>query len=347
MTQIYDLVAIPRSRCSSAISVCRASSRAPRARRRPTLHGPISTGPKGNRVYFGYGTTRERRAADRRSRKAAERAEGADATRTCSTRRSRGSTCRPIWARTPCFRCCGMPIAEFAKTRIRQGARFHLSSPTRSIQNECHESRQMVWIFDVTDESKPFGVSTWTVPEDERQLLQRAADASARIRRTRTCTPIYYKRVMFFAHFNAGVRARGHPRSRISPKEIGYYIPAVTDKTDKRCVRRRAPRSSCKSRDPDQQRGSRRPRLHLHRRPRQYRHAHPRAHRRGAQDRELAKKNCPMCGRYTEGRHRPEKAEKALGELIKRHGPTCRRAITFRPAPHLRSFAFLPRTAPS
>ena len=23
---------------------------------------------------------------------------------------------------------------------------------------------------------------------------------------------------------------------RISPKEIGYYIPAITDKTDKRCV---------------------------------------------------------------------------------------------------------------
>ena len=28
-----------------------------------------------------------------------------------------------------------------------------------------------------------------------------------------------------------------------------------------------------------------------------------------------------MCGRYTEGRHRPEKAEKALGELIKRKWP--------------------------
>jgi putative SOS response-associated peptidase YedK len=28
-----------------------------------------------------------------------------------------------------------------------------------------------------------------------------------------------------------------------------------------------------------------------------------------------------MCGRYTEGRHRPEKAEKALGELIKRQWP--------------------------
>jgi hypothetical protein len=28
-----------------------------------------------------------------------------------------------------------------------------------------------------------------------------------------------------------------------------------------------------------------------------------------------------MCGRYTEGRHRPEKAEKVLRELIKRRWP--------------------------
>jgi len=40
---------------------------------------------------------------------------------------------------------------------------------------------------------------------------------------------------MFFGHFNAGVRAVDI-RDPFSPKEIGYYIPATTDKTSNRCV---------------------------------------------------------------------------------------------------------------
>jgi hypothetical protein len=48
-------------------------------------------------------------------------------------------------------------------------------------------------------------------------------------------TPIYYRRIVFVAHFNAGLRAIDI-RNPFDPKEIAYYIPAITDKTDKRCV---------------------------------------------------------------------------------------------------------------
>jgi hypothetical protein len=57
-------------------------------------------------------------------------------------------------------------------------------------------------------------------------------------------TPIYYGRVMFFAHFNAGVRAVDI-RDPYHPKEIGYYIPAITKKTDRRCVGK-GPEEVCK-----------------------------------------------------------------------------------------------------
>jgi len=49
-------------------------------------------------------------------------------------------------------------------------------------------------------------------------------------------TPIFYKRLMFFANFNAGVRAVD-VRDPFHPKEVGAYVPATTDKTDKRCVK--------------------------------------------------------------------------------------------------------------
>jgi hypothetical protein len=43
-------------------------------------------------------------------------------------------------------------------------------------------------------------------------------------------TPIYYKRIMFIASFNAGVRAID-VRDPYHPKEIAYYIPAMTQNT--------------------------------------------------------------------------------------------------------------------
>ena len=41
--------------------------------------------------------------------------------------------------------------------------------------------------------------------------------------------------MVFVAHFNAGVRAVD-VRNPFEPKEIGYFIPAITPKTDKRCL---------------------------------------------------------------------------------------------------------------
>jgi len=57
-------------------------------------------------------------------------------------------------------------------------------------------------------------------------------------------TPIYYKRIMFFAHFNAGVRAVDI-RDPYHPKDIASYIPAVTPRSDQRCVKRENGQEHC------------------------------------------------------------------------------------------------------
>ena len=56
--------------------------------------------------------------------------------------------------------------------------------------------------------------------------------------------PIYYKRLMFFAHFNAGVRALDI-RDPFNPKEIGYLHPGDERRTPWCWKRRPARRRSC------------------------------------------------------------------------------------------------------
>ena len=92
----------------------------------------------------------------------------------------------------------------------------------------------MVRLFDITTEKKMVGVSTWTVPEDSGNFCT-AGGRFGTHSSNENFTPIYYRRVLFIAHFNAGVRALDI-RDPFNPKEIGFYIPAVTSKTDKRCI---------------------------------------------------------------------------------------------------------------
>jgi hypothetical protein len=92
----------------------------------------------------------------------------------------------------------------------------------------------MIRIFDITTETKILGVSTWTVPESSGNFCDRGGRYGTHST-NENLTPIYYKKVVFVAHFNAGVRALD-VRDPFNPKEIGYYIPAITPQTDKRCV---------------------------------------------------------------------------------------------------------------
>ena len=87
----------------------------------------------------------------------------------------------------------------------------------------------MTWFVDITTETKPFGVATWTVPEASGNFCSRGGRFGTHSS-NENATAIYYKRVMFFAHFNAGVRAVDI-RDPFHPKEIASYIPAMTADT--------------------------------------------------------------------------------------------------------------------
>ena len=216
------------------------------------LHGAMSLGPSKNRVYFGYGTNGHgiMEIVDRNKLLNGPK-EPTDAN-LLYPQISRIDL-PPDAGSHSAYPLLGMVLPEFAKQKPgvpaaaagvehgemdtsakSQANRDFVISVGESLANECLENRQMVRVLDITDELHPFGVATWTVPEASGNFCDRGGRFGTHST-NENFTPIYYRKIVFVAHFNAGVRALDI-RDPYHPKEVGYYIPAVTANTDKRCV---------------------------------------------------------------------------------------------------------------
>jgi hypothetical protein len=112
------------------------------------------------------------------------------------------------------------------------------------VRKVSREGRQMVYFMDITDDKKPIGISNFRVPEQPGGHCARGGRFGAHSS-NENMPSMYDKRMIFIAYFNAGVRAVDI-RDPYSPKEVGYYIPAITEETDVRCVKNPAG-ESCKT----------------------------------------------------------------------------------------------------
>src|SRR5919108_5571145 len=241
MTQVYDLAdpAQPRFIRNFGLVGQQPGATGPA----PTeLHGMISTGPKGNRIYFGYGTNKSGvlQIVDRQKLISGP-AEPTPANllapevgRFDMNANNGAHTTLPV---------LGMQVAEFAKDKDG-GKRDIVVVVNESLANECTEPRQMVWIVDATDEKTPVGIATYTVPESSGNFCSRGGRFGSHSSNENQ-PPMYAGRYVFVAWFNAGVRALDIS-DPYHPKEAGYYIPATTEKTDKRCVKDASGAERCK-----------------------------------------------------------------------------------------------------
>jgi hypothetical protein len=196
------------------------------------LHGPISTGPAGNRVYFGYGTNRGGvvQIVDREKLLKGPAAPTPENLRAPEIARLELSGWNGAHTTFPMLQ---MPVAQFAKDK--DGAsRDIVMIVDEAILNECLEARQMVWFADVSTEKRPMIVSSYTADETAGNFCQRGGRFGAHSSNESMDT-IFYKKMTFIAFFNAGVRALDI-RDPFHPKEVGYFIPSITAATDKRCV---------------------------------------------------------------------------------------------------------------
>jgi len=197
-----------------------------------SLHGPISLGVKANRVYFAYGANSRGvlQIVDRE--KLLNGPKEPTPENLVYPQVSRLDFPPQFGAHTT-FPVSGMEIAEFAQDKDAR-KRDIVVVTGETFRNGCQEARQMVIFVDVTDETRPVGVSSWAVPEKSGDFCSRGGRFGAHSS-NESFAPVYYKRILFFAHFNAGVRALDI-RDPFRPREVAYYIPAVTARTEKRCV---------------------------------------------------------------------------------------------------------------
>ena len=198
------------------------------------LHGMISLGPQANRIYFGYGTNKGGivQIVDRQKLLNGPKEPTPDNLRYPVVGELAMS---PLVGAHTTFPLGNMPIPEFAADK-EASARNMILVVDEALKNECAgEARQMVWFVDATDESHPMVVSNYTVPESSGHFCERGGRFGSHSS-NESMAPVFYRKLAFVTWFNAGVRALDI-RDPYRPREAGYYIPAVTKETDKRCIK--------------------------------------------------------------------------------------------------------------
>lgn len=220
MTQVFDLSnpARPRFIRDFGLPGQQPGAKGPV----PTgLHGPISTGPRGNRIYFGYGTNAGgvMQIVDRR--KLLEGPAQPTEANLLHPQVGRLDLPSSMGAHTT-FPILGMELPEFA--RDAEGARRDVVLiVNEALTRNCREARQMAWLADVTDEARPMTISGWTVRESSGNFCAKGRFGAHSS--NESFAPIFYRKLVFIAFFNAGVRAVDI-RDPFRPTEVAYFIPA-------------------------------------------------------------------------------------------------------------------------
>jgi hypothetical protein len=196
-------------------------------------HGAISTGPKGNRVYVGYGTNKGGvlQILDREKLLNGPKDPTPDNLRYPVIGELHMS---PLVGAHTTFPLGKMRIPDFANDKF--GAeRDMVMIVDEALVNECGagESRQMVWFVDATIEKQPMVVSSYT--PSPGNFCERGGRFGAHSS-NESMAPVFYGKLAVVTFFNAGVRAIDI-RNPYRPKEAGYFIPPITEATDKRCVK--------------------------------------------------------------------------------------------------------------
>ncbi len=195
------------------------------------LHGPIVLD---NKIYFGYGSSREGiiQIVDREKllngapEPTVANLEEPEIARFYLAPNFGAHTTLPV---------LGIPVPDYADSSIGS-VRDFIIMPSESTREECTEERDAVLIIDITYPERPMPISSYQVRESDGDFCQRGGRFGPHAV-DEAMYPDYYRKLVFVSYFNAGVRVVDI-RDPFRPEEVGYYIPATTPMTKQSCVRR-------------------------------------------------------------------------------------------------------------
>jgi hypothetical protein len=126
----------------------------------------------------------------------------------------------------------GMEIADYADNAEHRVLDLLLvvSEETTEV---CASNRDIMSLVDITQEDKPYPISSFQVPEEPGDFCHRGVRFGPHSPQD-AVHPAFDKTMVMLAYFNAGVRAVDI-RDPFNPVEVGYYIPAMTETTFEMC----------------------------------------------------------------------------------------------------------------
>ena len=137
----------------------------------------------------------------------------------------------PYWGAHTTYPMLNVPIPDL------QGhgkVRDILVVTSEGVRIGCDGPRHVVSILDITNPATPYPISNYMVPESSGGFCKRGG-AFGPHSVPESFSPIYHKKMLFISYFNAGLRAVDI-RDPFHPVEVGFYIPAVTERTKASCV---------------------------------------------------------------------------------------------------------------
>jgi hypothetical protein len=197
------------------------------------LHGAVSTGKAGNRLYFAYGINKGGvlQIVDREKLLNGPKEPTPENLLYPQIGRLDMNPMHGAHTTLPLGK---IKIEEFAKDKDGYERDF-VMIVGEVYANECGGPRQMVYFADTTIESKPMIVSNYTAHAQPGNFCERGGRFGAHAS-NESMDPVFYKKLTFITYFNGGVRAVD-VRDPFNPREVGYFIPPITEATEKRCVK--------------------------------------------------------------------------------------------------------------